>query len=400
MKKHLAFVLLSGCVALTCYGQASSVSKNLQFNAGNSSQNISGISTPLNFDASNPKAASGKSSLLFNPNQNGIQPSKPVVVVKEKKTEQKPPVETAVAEVTKQTTPVQNETLISMEQPLAEVVAQHSENRAVETALPLSTVTLEATVNPTSPKSVLLGSEFATNLPKYKALIIGVSEYQFAGAGLPSLENPSKDAQKLHDLLVKKYTFDPEDIRLLTNPTRREIIDALELVSSEITTKDNLLVFYAGHGYYDKSKDFGYWLPSDAKSASRVDWIPNSTIKDYLSAINSKHTLLISDGCFAGSIFKTRAVDANTILKIHEVYKDPSRKAITSGSLTVVPDKSIFLEYLLRKLEENEDDFLSSQKLFSRMYEPISNNSLATPQYGVVQGTGDEGGDFIFIKRQ
>src|SRR5258705_3625087 len=81
------------------------------------------------------------------------------------------------------------------------------------------------------------------------------------------------------------------------------------------------------------------------------------------------------------------------------LYKDPSRKAITSGNLSEVPDKSPFIEFLLKKLNENEDKYLPAQQLFSRIFEPVSNNSSATPQFGVIQGAGDQGGDFIFIRK-
>ena len=86
--------------------------------------------------------------------------------------------------------------------------------------------------------------------------------------------------------------------------------------------------------------------------------------------------------------------------KIFELYKYASRKAMTSGNLTLVPDKSVFTDVLLRRLEDNTYVFLPAQNLFYRIFEPVSNNSVATPQFGVVQGTGDDGGDFIFIKRK
>ena len=238
-----------------------------------------------------------------------------------------------------------------------------------------------------------------TKVPKYYALIVGVSEYKNAGPNLQNLDMPAKDAERLASLLVDKYTFDPNDVTLLKNPTREDLINELEQLDDKITNKDNLLIFYAGHGFYDKDKDFGYWLPSDAKIDSRSAWIANSTVKDYVGGINSKHTLLITDACFGGSIFKTRSVDA-IIMQFNQMYKNNSRKAMTSGSLTEVPDKSIFLKYLIKSLDENSDVFLSASKLFNRMYEPITNNTSTLPQMGVIQGAGDEGGDFIFIKRK
>ena len=237
---------------------------------------------------------------------------------------------------------------------------------------------------------------------KYRALIMGVSKYENEGPGLQSLDNPSKDAQLVYDMLTKNYTFEPSDVILLKNPTRQSIIDAFDKLSNETAESDNVIVFYAGHGVWDKQKELGYWLPSDAEMKSKSAWIANSQIKDFLSdnVIRSKHTLLITDACFGGSIFKSRSVTAETVIRINELYKEPSRKAMTSGNLSAVPDKSIFIQQLLKKLEDNQDEYLPAQQLFTRIYEPIVNNASTNPVYGVIQGAGDGGGDFIFVKRK
>lgn len=236
--------------------------------------------------------------------------------------------------------------------------------------------------------------------PIYHALIIGVSNYEFAGAKLPNLDKPNKDAAELYTVLTTKYNFKPENVTLMKDPTRANLIDTFHGLADQVSERDNLLIFYAGHGYYDQPKDFGYWLPSDARAESTANWIPNSTIKDYISAIPSKHTLLITDACFGGSIFKTRAVSGMSQMKVNELYKDRSRKAITSGSLTEVPDESFFVYMLIKTLDENEFPYLPASTVFSRIYEPVMNNAPSVPQFGVIQGSGDEGGDFIFIKKK
>jgi len=237
---------------------------------------------------------------------------------------------------------------------------------------------------------------------KNRALIMGVSKYQYEDARLQSLDRPANDAQLIYDQLTRNYTFDPADVILLKNPTRKEIIDAFDKLAQITGEKDNLLIFYAGHGYWDKQRELGYWLPSDAKRDSRSDWISNSDVKDNLAmtSIKAKHTLLITDACFGGSIFKSRALTSERFMQLNELYRDPSRKAMTSGNLSEVPDKSIFLQQLIKKLEDNQDDFLPAITLFTRMYEPITNNSSTNPVYGVIQGAGDEGGDFIFERRK
>ncbi len=111
----------------------------------------------------------------------------------------------------------------------------------------------------------------------------------------------------LQKILVSKYTFQEDQIKLLKNPDSEELIIALDELAHEITPDDNLLIFYAGHGWFDEKANIGYWLPSDAKQVNKAAWFRNSTLCDYLKEIDSRHTLLIADACFGGSIFKTRA---------------------------------------------------------------------------------------------
>jgi hypothetical protein len=72
---------------------------------------------------------------------------------------------------------------------------------------------------------------------------------------------------------------------------------------------------------------------------------------------------------------------------------------MTSGVLQVVPDESTFMKYLVEKLTTNSEKFLPSEQLFSNLKTAVINNSQNLPQFGVIQNVGDEGGDFIFIKR-
>jgi hypothetical protein len=122
-------------------------------------------------------------------------------------------------------------------------------------------------------------------------------------------------------------------------------------------------------------------------------------VVDFLKTIRSKHTLLISDACFSGSIFKTRSFEKSP-KSIQKKFELTSRKAITSGTLKTVPNKSMFLKYLLNRLDGNTKQYLSARQLFDRIEEPVMNNSPNTPQYGTIHGIGDEGGDFIFVKKQ
>jgi tetratricopeptide (TPR) repeat protein len=233
---------------------------------------------------------------------------------------------------------------------------------------------------------------------KYYALIIGISEY--IDPQMTDLDGfPTEDAEKLMNILTDKYSFARENIVYLRNPTRSEILKSFDYLVKTITAKDNLLIFFAGHGYYDVETELGYWLPADAEKEYTADWIYNDVLVANIKRIKSKHTLLISDACFSGSIFKTRALEADAPVAFQKKYELRSRKAITSGVLKSVPNKSIFFEYLAESLEKNKDKYLSASQLFKDIEIPVANNSPDTPQYGVIRDVGDEGGDFIFIRK-
>ena len=239
--------------------------------------------------------------------------------------------------------------------------------------------------------------EYSFYAARNYALLIGNQKYD--DPEIPELEEPVNDATEMYNILTKEYNFDPEYVILLKNATKAEIIGTLHQFRSKITPTDNLLIFYAGHGYWDEGMGVGYWLPKDAAKNNPVNWIPNTDLTNYIEAIKTKHTLLIADACFSGGIFKTRSAFSATYA-IEMLYQLNSRKAITSGTLTVVPDRSVFFQYLLKNLRENTNEYLSAEELFSKMRMAIINNSENVPQFGIIQNVGDEGGDFIFIRRR
>lgn len=233
--------------------------------------------------------------------------------------------------------------------------------------------------------------------PKFYAFIVGVNEYP--DPNIASLSNPISDAQKLYNVLVSKYTFDPNDIVFVKNATRAQIIDEFDRFTRRVGKNDNLLVFFAGHGYWDPETEFGYWLPSDALARSTSNWMANSQIKDYVAAIKSKHTLLIADACFSGGIFKNRKAFSDASDRLNKVYDKPSRKAMTSGNLTEVPDNSMFIKFLVQRLEENTLGYITAEELFSSFKQSVMNSTTTEPQYGDIKDTGDQGGDFIFVRK-
>lgn len=255
-------------------------------------------------------------------------------------------------------------------------------------------------VGQTEPAKTAEATPPSNGKPKhnYFALMIAVEEYQ--DPAITPLSEPLSDLNKLKKVLVERYTFEEENITVLKNPTFEGLYMAFEELTKTITANDNLLIFYAGHGFFDQKANIGFWLPSDAAQKSTSRWFRNSTLVENIRAINSKHTLLIADACFAGGIFKTRAPFDNATADLADVMRRPSRKAMTSGSLTTVPDQSVFMQYLVKMLQSNDNKYLSSEDLFDDIRLSMRSNATTRPLYGEIQNAGDEGGNFVFLRRE
>lgn len=231
----------------------------------------------------------------------------------------------------------------------------------------------------------------------YYALIIGISDYKYH----QSLEQPVKDARKMERLLANKYTFPKANITFLENPTRTDILDTLDGFEHVLEPEDSLLIFYAGHGHWDAKRNRGFWIPKDARIKARSAWISNATLQDYLMAYTCQHVLIISDSCFSGALLMNRSAMEEADKAIQILFSAKSRKAITSGVKEEVPDKSVFFKQLYRFLKYNERKFLTAAELYTGIRNKVIAESPLDqkPQFGAIAETGDDGGDFIFIKK-
>ncbi len=230
----------------------------------------------------------------------------------------------------------------------------------------------------------------------YHALLIATQNYE--DERINDLENPLRDASNLKNILTSNYTFYDNDITFLKNPKKNDILDALMNLQQNLAEDDHLLIFYAGHGTLQNN--VGYWLPADADKSNRLKWFSNSELSDYVRGMKSRHTLVITDACFSGSIVTGLSRDLNTVA-CQAMEKLPSRRAMSSGALSTVPDESVFMKYLLKKLRDNPESCLSAEELYVMLKKAVIYNSpnQQVPQFGVLPFTGDEGGNFIFKRK-
>jgi len=218
-------------------------------------------------------------------------------------------------------------------------------------------------------------------------LVIGIDRYQ----EWPVLQNAVKDVSDFTRTLVDHYNFKGRNVIQVKNSeaTREKILETFEQLQETLSLQDNLLIYYAGHGYYDQESQLGYWVPVDARMKKIPDYIRNSTIHDYLRTIDTRHTFLIADACYAGSLF--------TNYRGGGFLDARSRWAFTSGDIEKVWDgepggNSPFAESLIRFLENYPEQDLPMNLLIEEVSKSVMFRTSQNPKGSPLRMAGDKGG--------
>jgi uncharacterized caspase-like protein len=233
-------------------------------------------------------------------------------------------------------------------------------------------------------------------------MIVGNNNYRY----LPKLETAVNDATAVDKILKAKYGFETE---LLLNATRSDMLGTLSRLRKKMGPQDNLLIYYAGHGVFEKVAQEAYWLPVDAEEDDVANWIISDSITSEMKRNPARHVLIVADSCYSGTL--TRAADVNLSPRqgreyfLKKMFKQPSRTLMASGGNEPVVDNgadghSIFAYTFLRALNEIDESVFTAEELFYRFVkQSVAGQAEQTPVYSILRNSGHDGGDFIFIKR-
>lgn len=236
---------------------------------------------------------------------------------------------------------------------------------------------------------------------KYYALVIGNNAY----TSLPNLGTAVFDAQVVAEVLRQKYRF---EVNLLLDASRYDILKAMADFRYSLTERDNLLIYYAGHGQLDSAAQRGYWLPVDADEKIKANWISNADITDMLRASDAWHVLVVADSCYSGTLARGALTPirggGDQLALLRRLAEKRSRTVLTSGGLEPVTDgggggHSVFAKAFIDALREN-DSVIDAESIFKRVRQYVVVNADQTPEYSDVRKAGHDGGDFIFIPQR
>ncbi|MCA1818377.1 MAG: caspase family protein [Acidobacteria bacterium] len=170
--------------------------------------------------------------------------------------------------------------------------------------------------------------------PKLYVLAVGVSAY--ADPRL-KLTYPSKDARDFaaawgqqkgrlyRDVVVKVLTDD--------GATKDDVLDGLDWIRKETTSKDVAVVLLAGHGVMDNNGLY-YFLPSNADTERLLrTGVSFADIKNTVAAIAGK-TLFFIDTCHSGNVLGTRRGIGNELNGVVNELSSAENGAIVFAAST------------------------------------------------------------------
>ncbi|WP_164851350.1 caspase family protein [Larkinella soli] len=232
---------------------------------------------------------------------------------------------------------------------------------------------------------------------KYHALLIGVNNYRD-----PSLQlrNPKSDVLKLEKILREKYEF--STITRMIDPTKKALKDTLAAYAYKLFRDDNLLIFFAGHGA-QSDRGMGVWALQDARNGDFDSYFSNESLISLLKFLTVQHLLVVTDACYGSGLIQSRqyGADDKDVALYGQLYGQRSRKVLSSSHLAEIPDSSAFINYFVRRLTENEEEYLTAEELFESVKLPIHNRTAGkqTPKFGDLLGLPAGNGAFLFRRK-
>ncbi len=201
------------------------------------------------------------------------------------------------------------------------------------------------------------------------AIIIGISNYQHSGqTGLNNLIFADDDAKSFTRTLLK-LGWTENHIKLITNEkaTQRNIMIALESWLTKAGPNDQILLFWAGHGFPDpEDPEKVYFACYDTDINIPATGYRMDNVRRSLEEKKSKNVILLADTCHAGKLITRgdRGISIIPNIKKRKVPKgwvfmvgaDTDRQAIEHSKWS----NGAFTHSLIKGLSGKADGFQSA----------------------------------------
>lgn len=191
------------------------------------------------------------------------------------------------------------------------------------------------------------------------------------------------------------------DARKLYNPSRDQILEALEQNSRRLQPEDKLIFYYAGHGKRAQTGKL-YLIARDTKlDTIRTTGVPIDQVLEIMQDSRSSQRIMILDCCHSG------AVGEEFRGEISDSFQDLARArgtcilAASTGiqlaeereSVTNDRGNGIFTRYLVEGLRTGlaakDAEFITVDNLYDYAFAKVVTNSVQTPMKWIIDGVGN-----------
>jgi hypothetical protein len=197
----------------------------------------------------------------------------------------------------------------------------------------------------TSSRSVLVGKDAIADAVaidrKDYILLFATDQYDH----WTDLVNPIDDATSIARVLKEKYGFETE---ILENPNQDDVYNKLrEYAERHFKPQDQLMIFFAGHGYFDDTFGEGFVVAKNSleNDNAKTSYISHNRLRGILQNIPCEHIFLAMDVCFGGTfdpvIASSRGMDSGESTDAEFLVRklgQRTRKYLTSGGKEYVSD--------------------------------------------------------------
>ncbi len=217
-----------------------------------------------------------------------------------------------------------------------------------------------------------------------------------------TLFNCIRDAQKIKEILLEKYTFEKEyAFELLDKAaSRKGIWDEFLKLTNLLTEHDNLVIYYSGHGMVHRVLDLFCWIPIEAES-DHSQLFDQPLVINFINKMKCRHLFLMVDCCFSGTMWQGKSTDLDINSKL-ESY--PSRWGLSSGRAELVSDgkpgtHSPFAQAIIDLLTDNNEPLFVSDLGNEVVKKVLDTEKTQTPRFERLNANGHAGGQMIFYPR-
>jgi hypothetical protein len=261
----------------------------------------------------------------------------------------------------------------------------------------LSLVLTLSPVHPQDPGLPVLVNKIAgaeVKIGRQYAVLIAIDKYD----EMTPLRSPVNDAKAIKSILERRYFID-EFIELYNGEaTSSGIRRLMSGLIDRVGLADQVLVYFAGHGYMDK-ESLGYWIPADGGKdvKGQKNWITNAQIRNFITQMKARSVFLITDSCFSPALLSAGAGPGETPspARFPAALTLTSRQVLVSGKPDYGAEESEFSRQVIAILENNTKNYFEAQDLKTLLRKKLSKPA---PLLGTLQGHKTGGTYMLFLR--